>query len=82
MKINLTITPNQFAMSYIDESTNGEWILHGDTPLTSFKEKIVGDLTKTPFKLMVYVKNKNPRLGGKFIMKKVRTNVGYIHNKS
>lgn len=82
MKINLTITPKQFAMSYIDESTNGNWVLHGDTPLTSLKSKIVGDLTKKPFKLLVYVKNKNPRLGGKFILKKINTNIGYIHNNS
>jgi len=81
MKINLTITPNQFAMSYIDESTEGNWVLHGDTPLTSLRKESVGDLSKETFRLCVYVKNKNKYMGNKFIMKQINTNVGYIHNK-
>jgi len=82
MKINLTITPNQFAMSYIDESTNGNWVLHGDTPLTSLRAKSVGDISKRKFNLVVYVRNKNLKLGGKFILQNVKTNIGYIHSKS
>ena len=82
MKLNLTITPNQFSISYIDDSTDGNWILHGDTPLTSLRKKDVSDFGNQNFYLVVYVKNKSPHLGGKFVLNNVVTNIGYIHSKS
>lgn len=79
MSLNITITEKQFVFSYMDESSNGEWIIHGDTPITRLTKKIVGDLSKEKFYLVIYVKNKNKKLGGKFRISQVTTNTGYIH---
>lgn len=57
-------------------------MIHGDTPLTRLDKKVVGDLTKQNFYLVIYVKNKNKKLGGKFSLGQVFTNVGYIHKAS
>lgn len=82
MLLNITITGKQFIFSYQDESTNGEWTIHGDTPLTRLDKKVVGDLSKQNFYLVIFVKNKNKKLGGKFSLGQVFTNVGYIHKAS
>ena len=58
MKINITITPNQFTFSYVDSSTDGNWVLHGDTPLTSLRKNNVGYLGNQEFNLIIYVRNK------------------------
>ena len=82
MLLNITVTKKQFLFSYQDESTNGEWIIHGDTPLTRFDKKVVGDLSNQNFYLVIFVKNKNKKLRGKFSLGQTFTNVGYIHKAS
>lgn len=82
MKLNITITPNQFVFSYKNSSTDGDWIVHGDTPITSLQKKIVGDLKYQKFYLVIYVKNKNMYANGQFNITQVFTNIGYIHKNS
>ncbi len=79
MHLNVTITEKQFVFSYQDESSNGEWIVHGDTPVTCLGKKHVGNLTGQKFYLVIYVKNKNVERKGKFCITQVFTNTGYIH---
>lgn len=80
MSLNITVTEKQFVFSYNDESSNGEWVIHGDSPLTSLGVKNVGDLSKEKFYLVIYIKNKNGKNGnGKFRISQVFTNTGYIH---
>ena len=57
-------------------------MIHGDTPLTRLDKKVVGDLSNQEFYLVIYVKNKHKKLGGKFSLTQVTTNVGYIHKAS
>lgn len=47
--------------------------------MTRLDKATVGDLTKEPFYLLIYVKNKNIKLGGKFSIWQIPSNVGYIH---
>ena len=79
MLLNITITKSQFVFSYQDDTSNGEWIIHGDTPLTSLETKSVGNLADENFYLVIFVKNKNKNLGGKFSLNQIFTNIGYIH---
>ena len=79
MCLNITITEKQFVFSYQDDSSNGEWIVHGDTPVSCLGKKHVGDLTGQNFYLVIYVKNKNIERKGKFTITQVFTNTGYIH---
>jgi hypothetical protein len=80
MSLNITVTEKQFVFSYKDDSSNGEWVIHGDSPLTSLGVKSVGDLSKEKFYLVIYIKNKNGKnANGKFRISQVFTNTGFIH---
>ncbi len=46
MKLNITITKNQFVFSYNDKTTDGNWIIHGDNPVSLISDQAVGKLTE------------------------------------
>ena len=79
MSLNITVTEKQFLFSYMDDTSDGEWVIHGDTPITGLGKKSVGDLSKEKFYLVIYVRNKNKNKGGKFRISQEFTNTGYIH---
>jgi len=69
MLLNITITKKQFLFSYQDESTNGEWIIHGDTPLTRFDKKSRWRFIKSKLLLGDIRKEQEQKIGRKILFR-------------
>ena len=59
LNLIITISNNQFIMSYQDITTKDKWVIHGDYPVAFLDKKSVGNISNKDFYLVLYFKRKN-----------------------
>jgi ubiquitin-protein ligase len=59
LKLIITISNQQFVMTYQDITTKDKWVIHGDYPIAYLDNKSQGDISNNNFYLVLYFKRKN-----------------------
>ncbi|KAJ5741941.1 hypothetical protein N7533_011350 [Penicillium manginii] len=76
LSVCVTVTSDQFVISYKDDDTN-TFIVHGDTPISKLGKAQIGDVAGMPFYLTILLKRKTGAEG--FINVLDQKQVGFIH---
>jgi ubiquitin-protein ligase len=80
--LQITVAENQFAICLLDNSENVpvhkmKRILHGDAPVSFLTKHQMGDLSKTQFKLCIYIKVKGEKTP-KYTIPCIPMDKGYV----
>ncbi len=79
LTVAITITNEQFTMAYRTDGTGSdEYIVHGDTAISKLDQGTIGDVSKQPFYLTIYLRRKSGP--GGFINVLNHSGRGYIHD--
>jgi ubiquitin-protein ligase len=74
LKLTITVANNQFTMVYWE---GDKPIIHGDTPISYLGVAEIGDVSRIPFYLNIFLKKKS---GGAITITSFETESGFIHN--
>lgn len=76
LSVCVTVTSDQFVISYKDDDTE-RFIVHGDTPISKLGQAQIGNVTGIPFYLTILLKRQSGNEG--FINILDQREVGFIH---
>lgn len=81
LSVSITVTQDQFTMSYhADGTAHDTFLVHGDTPISKLGKAQIGDVENMSFYLNIYLKLKSGRPG--FINVLDQKGRGYVHGAS
>lgn len=77
LSVCITVTQDQFTMSYQADGSGNTFTIHGDTPISKLGKAQIGDVEGIPFFLSIFLKRKSGKNG--FINVLDQKGIGYIH---